>query len=582
MSASLRIILLSLFIVATSVHKTVAAPDMHSLLEERLECLAGSPDDMKAIRDVANAYLFIGDYDNAGVYADKLLKIAEETGDMEFAGLEGTNIRVQVLMAHGEWEQAYRALEHARVIAQGADNHEALGLIHNGFILYYSTLAKDDYAAINHCFRGIEEARMAGDDYRRAILLSNLAEIYNDRGEPDGVDYALEAYDLARKLGDEIPIFYSALTLADSYIIKGMADEAGEVLEVAEKYAASLGYGRSIELVVVQARYKYLIGDIAESLRLYEHAFNCDFHDPSRSIIMSAYLSYAKTLTSIGQPKKAIDIINEGLAYANGFKLSAYVGGLMKEMARANLLIGDHKTALDYCIRYMGFTDSTYRVSRERAITEDRIKYEIDEQDRRIRENERELRASHLRTWILIGVLVIMVCFVVIMLNHYYRKKKLYRAIVTQNGEYLAREQLLLEQIEKAQEERTSVPKPVKPLSDEKADDILSRFTMLMTEEKLFKDPSLTVGSVADRLGSNRTYVSRAINESGKTFTQIINDYRIREAIALISDLEAAIPLKQICGDVGFSSISTFYSTFQNITGMTPARYRAQLKEMKK
>ena len=301
---------------------------------------------------------------------------------------------------------------------------------------------------------------------------------------------------------------------------------------------------------------------------------------------MSAYLTYAKTLTSIGQPQKAIEIIKEGLAYAKGFKLSAYVDGLMKEMARANLLIGDHRTALDYCLRYMDYTDSTYMVSRERAITEDRIKYEIDEQGRRIQENERQLRLSRLRMWILVGVVVVLVCFVAVVLEHYRRKKRLYRAIVMQNGEYLAREQLLLDQIEKAQAEKssaekTSAPKPTTSLSDEKADDILSRFTLLMTDEKLFKDPNLTVGAVADRLGSNRTYVSRAINESGKTFTQIVNDYRIREAIAMISDLDAAIPLKQICSDVGFSSISTFYSTFQNITGMTPARYRTQLKEMR-
>lgn len=223
-----------------------------------------------------------------------------------------------------------------------------------------------------------------------------------------------------------------------------MADEAAKVLKVAEKYAASLGYDRSIELVLTQANYKYLSGDTDEALRLYEHAFNCDFHDPSRSIVMNAYLSYAKTLNSIGQPRKAIDIINEGLAYAKGFKLSAYVGGLMKELARANLLTGDHRTALDYCLRYIGFTDSTYRVSRERAIMEDRIKYEIDEQDRRIHENERQLRLSRLRMWILVGIVVALVCFVAVVLEYYRRKKRLYRAIVMQNGEYIAREQLLL------------------------------------------------------------------------------------------------------------------------------------------
>lgn len=445
MSVSLRVILVAICLVAASAFfKAGAAPDMHTMLEDRLDRLAELPDDKTAIRDVANAYLFLGDYDNAGIYADKLIKIAEETGDSDFAGLEGTNILVQVLMARGEWEQAYRALEYARVLAQNSDNHEALALIHNGFILYYSTIAKDDYAAINHCFRGIEESRLAGDDYRRAILLSNLSEIYNDRCEPDGLEYALEAYNLSEEIGDEIPIFYSALTLADAYIIKGMADEAAKVLKVAEKYAASLGYDRSIELVLTQANYKYLSGDTDEALRLYEHAFNCDFHDPSRSIVMNAYLSYAKTLNSIGQPRKAIDIINEGLAYAKGFKLSAYVGGLMKELARANLLTGDHRTALDYCLRYIGFTDSTYRVSRERAIMEDRIKYEIDEQDRRIHENERQLRLSRLRMWILVGIVVALVCFVAVVLEYYRRKKRLYRAIVMQNGEYIAREQLLL------------------------------------------------------------------------------------------------------------------------------------------
>lgn len=137
---------------------------------------------------------------------------------------------------------------------------------------------------------------------------------------------------------------------------------------------------------------------------------------------------------------------------------------------------------------------------------------------------------------------------------------------------------MLMEQLEKARKPKTSGSAG---LSEVKADDLMGRFTTLMTEEKLFKDPSLTVGAVAERLGSNRTYLSRAVNDStGKSFTQLVNDYRIREAIALISDMEANMPLKQICSEVGFSSISTFYSTFQSITGMTPARYRAQVREL--
>lgn len=109
----------------------------------------------------------------------------------------------------------------------------------------------------------------------------------------------------------------------------------------------------------------------------------------------------------------------------------------------------------------------------------------------------------------------------------------------------------------------------------------MNRFTSLMAEDKLYKDSSLTVATVAEKLGTNRTYLSRTINEStGKTFNQIVNNYRIKEAISLISDVESDMPLKQVCSESGFSSTSTFYSLFQNFTGLTPAKYRSQIKNL--
>lgn len=144
----------------------------------------------------------------------------------------------------------------------------------------------------------------------------------------------------------------------------------------------------------------------------------------------------------------------------------------------------------------------------------------------------------------------------------------------------MQREQLLMKQMENLHSDETTQAVSA-PFPSDKLSNLLSRFTTLMIEQKLFTDPSLTVASVADRLGTNRTYLSKTINEStGKTFTQLINDYRIREAIAQMSDFEANKPLKQIAAEVGFSSLSTFYATFQSSTGMTPARYRLKLKEI--
>ena len=153
--------------------------------------------------------------------------------------------------------------------------------------------------------------------------------------------------------------------------------------------------------------------------------------------------------------------------------------------------------------------------------------------------------------------------------HNYRRKDRLYRAIVIQNREFAQREKMLMEQ----------KTKPAMP--EGKSDDIMSRFTQLMTVQKLYTDPEISVSGVAEKLDTNRTYLSRTVNECcGKSFTQVVNDYRIREAIALLSDLERNLPLKQVASMAGFSSLSTFYSLFQNFTGMTPARYRAQLSKV--
>lgn len=165
----------------------------------------------------------------------------------------------------------------------------------------------------------------------------------------------------------------------------------------------------------------------------------------------------------------------------------------------------------------------------------------------------------------------------------YRKKNRLYRAIVAQNRNYINRERLLREQLEAAttSSQQNSVEPASAPADPAKNDDLINRFSELMMERKIFTDPGITINQVADMLGTNRTYLSKAINEStGKTFTQLVSDYRIHEAIALISDMKQNLPLKVIANAVGFNSLSTFYSAFQSVTGMPPARYRSQLTQL--
>ena len=62
-----------------------------------------------------------------------------------------------------------------------------------------------------------------------------------------------------------------------------------------------------------------------------------------------------------------------------------------------------------------------------------------------------------------------------------------------------------------------------------------------------------------------------------KSFTQYINDLRIDEAIRILDNPKSVRPIRLIGVDLGFNSVTTFNTQFQNRTGMTPAQYRKKV-----
>ena len=65
----------------------------------------------------------------------------------------------------------------------------------------------------------------------------------------------------------------------------------------------------------------------------------------------------------------------------------------------------------------------------------------------------------------------------------------------------------------------------------------------------------LTRESMAESLNTNRTYLSQIINEqTNLSFNQYVNNYRIEEAIRILSDNNNDMPLKAVCSHIGFRS----------------------------
>ena len=101
-------------------------------------------------------------------------------------------------------------------------------------------------------------------------------------------------------------------------------------------------------------------------------------------------------------------------------------------------------------------------------------------------------------------------------------------------------------------------------------DSLLTKFQSLMLNEQLFLKPSLTLSEVAERLRTNKTYVSKMVNNTYNLgFPELLNTLRVDYAEEyLLSHRDAK--QTEVATACGFLSASSFNNIFKKITGMTP------------
>ncbi|HJQ36018.1 MAG TPA: AraC family transcriptional regulator, partial [Thermoanaerobaculia bacterium] len=96
-----------------------------------------------------------------------------------------------------------------------------------------------------------------------------------------------------------------------------------------------------------------------------------------------------------------------------------------------------------------------------------------------------------------------------------------------------------------------------------------------MREQRLYLDPALSLQTFAQRAGVSPHHVSRALSESGSSFYEYVNRFRVAEACARLDDpASELITVDALAEGAGFSSRSSFYAAFRKAMGMTPTEYR--------
>jgi len=128
------------------------------------------------------------------------------------------------------------------------------------------------------------------------------------------------------------------------------------------------------------------------------------------------------------------------------------------------------------------------------------------------------------------------------------------------------------DQREQSEQLEPSVPEP---RANPTLECLLARITQMMETERLYLNPELKLADVAHALGVHRNMVSACINAQGSTFSQLVNDYRVQYAKALLSQTSDK-KMSAIGLESGFANERTFFRVFKDATGQTPKEWAAE------
>ncbi|GIM51977.1 transcriptional regulator [Capnocytophaga cynodegmi] len=112
-------------------------------------------------------------------------------------------------------------------------------------------------------------------------------------------------------------------------------------------------------------------------------------------------------------------------------------------------------------------------------------------------------------------------------------------------------------------------------LKQTEAQAIHQQLLTIMDSEKLYLEPKLTLGQLAEQVGVSTNNLSQVINQyEEKNFYDFVNSYRIKEFIQRTNDPKNKnLNILAIAFDSGFNSKSSFNQVFKKFTGETPSEF---------
>ena len=459
------------------------------------------------------------------------------------------------------------------------------------------------WVAQRYFFDALKIADRCGFLRMEASIYANMAKISYLKKDTAGLKYARECYRISKRMGYPHARVQGAMHIAQLAWLRKDTATARRFIEEAEA-VADTNYKKLYPLHQLKANIlldSHRLPEAETEARLGVENARLNGYSPSASLLILAQIENIRK-----NQNESSRLCHEALETIDT--------NSQEQVNKSEIydLIADNAMALgrlEECIRYKDLSKEAalaeHRFDINQLSNERALAFEIGQKMETVRQNQEMIRSQRLALIFLAVAVILAIALLVISIRHTRRFKRLYQEIAHQNIERIRQDEELrrLERNESDSVAPTSAedtsgeethPETIPPADAEtqtpesmsgntaenarrqKFDELFSRLCHMMENERLYTDSSITRESIAEKLGTNHTYLTKLVKEkANQNLAQFINSYRIKEAVRILSTEKTAdYPLKQLCFDLGFSSISCFYDLFKKQVGMSPATYR--------
>lgn len=432
--------------------------------------------------------------------------------------------------------------------------------------------------ALENYQEGLKLSETSASKTHLPLIYKNIGNVYcmfKDYGK--GFDYYKKAYQIRPKNDNELTF----RILANLF---GVCINRKD-LEGAKKYRQLLFAAPRPNLPIDQFFLSFSTALMASQEARYAESNKilvnladfCTRNKLPPTYICSAYAELYSNYQNLGDIDQAKHYISLCIDHAEREKMLHYILETLRDMAQIQRKTGNATLAQQYERQYLSLMDSTYNSQRFNVVKNQQFMYEVDKTDKEITRlhQEEEIHRQNARLYQLLFLVSILAIVLVSMLLFYVVRQKRdleasYRKLYDINRSHV-------ETGEK------KAPRATNLLKEDQKQLLLDGIRRVMEETDEYCQPEFTVATLAKLIDSNERYVSMVVNDHfGKSFTEVLNDYRIKKACERLTTNNAKyaqLTIAAIGQSVGYKSQTTFVKQFRKCTGLTPSVYQKFVAE---